>query len=64
MIEIQAREEHERLHNTISELMDEAANKTRQEVESLRKMYNANLEKLIEECNSLETVRNFLASLF
>ena len=59
MIEIQAREEHERLHNTISELMDEAANKTRQEVESLRKLYNSNLEKLIEECNTLETVRLF-----
>ncbi|CAF1158735.1 unnamed protein product, partial [Brachionus calyciflorus] len=55
MIEIQAREEHERLHNTISELMDEAANKTRLEVESLRKLYNSNLEKLIEECNTLET---------
>ncbi|CAF0730129.1 unnamed protein product [Brachionus calyciflorus] len=62
MIEIQAREEHERLHNTISELMDEAANKTRQEVESLRKLYNSNLEKLIEECNTLETDRNNLGS--
>lgn len=56
MVEAQARDEHDRLHNTISELMDEAASKTRQEVETLRKLYNANLEKLIEECNCLETV--------
>ena len=39
--------------------MDEAALKTKQEVESLRKLYNANLEKLIEECNAIETVSRF-----
>jgi ElaB/YqjD/DUF883 family membrane-anchored ribosome-binding protein len=50
------REEHEKLHNAIGELMDEAAAKARQEIESLRKIYNTNLEKLIEECSSLEAV--------
>jgi hypothetical protein len=55
-LELQARQEHDKLHHVISELMDEAANKTRQEVDSLKRIYNANLEKLIEECNSLEIV--------
>ena len=50
------KEEHDKLHSVISELMDEAANKTKQEVDSLKRIYNANLEKLIEECNSLESV--------
>jgi hypothetical protein len=36
--------------------MDDAANKTKQEVESLKRIYNANIEKLIEECSNLETV--------
>lgn len=56
MESLKIREEHEKLHNTISGLMDEAANKTRQEIESLRKIYNINIEKLLEECGHLEMV--------
>ena len=48
--------DHDKLHDIIAELMNEAASKTKQEVETLRKIYNANLEKLIEECSLLETV--------
>jgi hypothetical protein len=54
--------DHDKLHEIIGDLMNEAALKTKQEVESLRKIYNANIEKLIEECNILETVGVF--SLF
>ena len=61
-VEQKHKEEHDKLHNFIPELMDEAANKTKQEVDSLRRIYNANLEKLIEECNCLEIV--FLNSIF
>ena len=57
-MEQKQKEEHDRLHNIIGELMNEAAFKTKQEVDTLRKMYNANIEKLIEECNILETDRN------
>ncbi len=35
--------------------MEDAAVKTRKEVQELKKIYNANLEKLIDECNLLET---------
>lgn len=57
------REEHDKLHNVISELMDEAALKTKQELESLRRIYNANIEKLIEECNALELVITLLINI-
>ena len=48
--------EHEKLHNTIGGLMDEAANKTRFEIEALKKIFNNKLEKLIEECSQTEIV--------
>ena len=49
------KEENARLNKAIEELMNEAAIKTRQEVEVLKKIYNTNLEKLINECTELET---------
>ncbi len=55
-LEQKQKQDHDKLHEIIGELMNEAALKTKQEVESLRKIYNANIEKLIEECNILETV--------
>jgi hypothetical protein len=51
--DLKQHEDHEKLHTIIGELMDEAANKTRKEIESLRKIYNTNIEKLIEECGFL-----------
>lgn len=54
--EQQSKKEIERLNAAIAELMEEAALKTRQEVDNLKKLYNANLEKLINECSILEIV--------
>jgi len=62
MIDQQYKQDNERLQEIIAALMDEATLKTKLEVESLRKIYNANLEKLIDECNFLETDRNNKAS--
>ena len=62
MIDQQYKQDNERLQDIIAALMDEATLKTKLEVESLRKIYNANLEKLIDECNFLETDRNNKAS--
>ena len=47
---------------TVFKTRSDATLKTKLEVESLRKIYNANLEKLIDECNFLETDRNNKAS--
>ena len=49
-------EDHDHLHDAISALMSEAEVKTKNEVDALRKMYNNNIEKLIEECSFLENV--------
>lgn len=54
--EQQSRCEIDKLNSAIGELMEEAAVKTRQEVDSLKKLYNSNLEKLITECSMLEIV--------
>lgn len=62
-LDLQQKEDHDKLHDAIGELMDEAAVKTRREVESLRKIYNSNLDKLIEECHNLELV-NFTIFIF
>jgi len=55
--EQQSRCEIDKLNSAIGEIMEEAAVKTRQEVDSLKKLYNSNLEKLISECSMLEIVR-------
>lgn len=55
MSEQKIKEENTKLGRAIEELMEEAALKTRKEVSELKKIYNANLEKLINECNILET---------
>ena len=52
-------EDHDKLHDAISALMTEAEIKTKNEVDALRKMYNNNIEKLIEECSFLENVLFF-----
>ena len=62
MIDQQYKQDNERLQDIIAALMDEATLKTKFEVESLRKIYNTNLEKLIDECSFLETDRNNKAS--
>ncbi len=56
LLEQQHREDHERMHLAIADLMKDAANKTKQEIEALKKIYNINLEKLIGEYNILEMV--------
>ena len=56
LLEQKNKEDNERLSNTIAELMDVATEKTRSEVEVLKKIYNSNIEKLIEECSILEMV--------
>ena len=56
LVEQQSKQEIDRLNSAISELMEEAALKTRQEVDALKKLYNSNLEKLISECSMLELV--------
>ena len=58
MIDQQYKQDNERLQEIIAALMDEAALKTKFEVESLRKIYNTNLEKLIDEVSFLESDRN------
>ncbi len=62
-LEQKQKQDHDKLHEIIGDLMNEAAVKTKQEVESLRKIYNANIEKLIEECNILETVCHFCINI-
>ena len=54
--EQQSKQEVDRLNCAIAQLMEEAATKTRQEVEALKKLYNSNIEKLISECSMLEIV--------
>ena len=56
LVEQKLRDDNQRLNSAISELMDEAASKTRKEVEALKKLYNSHLEKLIGDCNTLELV--------
>ena len=51
-----SKQEVEQLNCAIAQLMEEAANKTRQEVDALKKLYNSNIEKLINECSMLEIV--------
>jgi hypothetical protein len=58
LLEQQNREENNRLNKAIEELMEEAAAKTQKEVEALKKIYNANLEKLINELSLLESDQN------
>lgn len=55
LIEQRNSEENDRLSKAIENLMEEAAIKTKQEIQELKKIYNVNLEKLINECNILET---------
>jgi len=55
LIDQKNKEENANLTRAIEELIEESAVKTRKEVHELKKIYNANLEKLIEECNLLET---------
>lgn len=38
------------------QLMQEAADKTKQEIQTLKTIYNVNLEKIISEYNALELV--------
>lgn len=57
-------EDHDHLHDAISALMSEAEVKTKNEVDALRKMYNNNIEKLIEECSFLENVFFFAAMIY
>ena len=45
------------MHKAIGEMMKEAAVKTKQEIEALKKIYNTNLEKLIGEFSLLEMVK-------
>lgn len=56
MLEQQHKEDHERMHKAIGELMKEAAVKTKQEIEALKRIYNTNMEKLIGEYSLLEMV--------
>ena len=44
------------MHTVLNELMNEAAEKTKREIESLKAIYNRNIEKMIDECSMLETV--------
>lgn len=60
-VDLKSKEEHEKFQHVIAELMNEATKRTKEEVDALKKMYNANLEKLIEECGFLENV-NILES--
>ncbi len=55
-MDLKSKEEHEKFQHVISELMNEATKRTKEEVDALKKMYNTNLEKLIEECGFLENV--------
>jgi hypothetical protein len=41
------------------QLMQEAAEKTKQEIQTLKTIYNVNLEKIISEYNALELVKKF-----
>jgi hypothetical protein len=58
-VDLKSKEEHEKFQHVIAELMNEATKRTKEEVDALKKMYNANLEKLIEECGFLENVNIF-----
>ncbi|CAF1207838.1 unnamed protein product [Rotaria sordida] len=50
--------EHERMHRTIDELIEQAAVKTRNAVEDVRQQYNENLGRIMEEYNNMETALN------
>ena len=51
-------DDHNRMHAILNELMEEAAQKTKKEIESLKAIYNRNIEKMIDDCSMLESVRN------
>ncbi|CAF1444902.1 unnamed protein product, partial [Didymodactylos carnosus] len=53
--ERQGKEDHDRLHRTIDELIEQAANKTKIAVEQVRQQYNQNLEKLMQEYTQMES---------
>lgn len=55
LVEDKNRADNVHLNRAIEELMEEAALKTQKEVQELKKVYNANLEKLMNECQVLET---------
>ncbi|CAF3464004.1 unnamed protein product [Rotaria sp. Silwood1] len=50
--------EHDRMHRTIDELIEQAAVKTRTAVEDVRQQYNDNLERIMEEYNNMEAALN------
>ncbi|UJR30782.1 hypothetical protein I4U23_018302 [Adineta vaga] len=49
---------HERMHRTINELIEQAAVKTRTAVEEVRQQYNENLERIMQEYNNMEAELN------
>ncbi|CAF1683313.1 unnamed protein product, partial [Adineta ricciae] len=49
---------HEQMHRTINELIEQAAVKTRSAVEEVRKQYNENLERIMQEYNDMEAELN------
>ncbi|CAF2498829.1 unnamed protein product [Rotaria sp. Silwood2] len=50
--------EHEQMHRTINQLIEQAAVKTRTAVEDVRQQYNDNLERIMEEYNNMEAALN------